>query len=153
VSFPQKRLSGEESGDGSNREAVNFRYREPVIDNQAWSTTDVRNRDERVLLPFFCETDGWFQDLCYTQLSASKRFHRVNPSSGGTYNWHQKKPAHFGGMCLLIAEANEPGTVTELRSVVGILSVIPSERRYSVLNFSGVRPDPFSPLTVLVLAS
>jgi len=59
-----------------------------------------------------------------------------------TLRWH-----------VLIAETNEPGTVTELRSVVGILSVIPSERRYSMLNFSGVRPEPFSPLTVLVLAS
>jgi len=47
----------------------------------------------------------------------------------------------------------EPGTVTELRSVVGIPSVIPRERRYSMLSFSGARPEPFRALTVLVLAS
>jgi hypothetical protein len=50
-------------------------------------------------------------------------------------------------------KSDEPGTVTELRSVVAMRSVIPNEWRYSMLSFSGARPDPLSALTVLVLES
>lgn len=60
-----------------------------------------------------------------------------------------KKSIHI----LYAVASDEPGTVTELRSVVAIHSVIPRERRYSMLNFSGARPEPFSALTILVLAS
>lgn len=48
---------------------------------------------------------------------------------------------------------NVPGTVTELRSVRGMRPVSPRERAYSIVNFSGERPEPLSAFTVLVAAS
>ena len=74
-----------------------------------------------------------------TQAAAAPEFVRVNV---------RNKPAYHQ-----VLKFHEPGTVTELRSVVGTSSVMPREWRYSMLNFSGARPDPFSALTVLVLAS
>src|SRR6266852_5812785 len=76
-----------------------------------------------------------------TQAAAAPAF---NPSGQSEISPHTTK---------YYDKTHEPGTVTELRSVVGIPSVIPRKWRYSMFNFSGARPDPFSALTVLVLAS